>query len=101
MISEAKQSAIMVTVISTFRTLVPIDTGNLRYNAVKYRYMGNGKWQIEVDEAIAPYMPYTNEPWTSPRWGGKKNPNEHWFDDACDLIAMMLSQELHGELKRG
>ena len=43
-------------------------------------YCGNEK---------AYYMPYTNERWISPRWKGKANPNEHWWDEAiydvCDV----------------
>lgn len=59
----------------------PIDTGNLRYNGIRYEFIDNETCRIYVDEEIAPYMPFTNEPWISPKWNGKQNPNEHWFDD--------------------
>jgi len=100
MISHNEQVALMQTVISIFKSVVPIRTGNLRYNAVKLEDKGNGVWEISIDEKIAPYMPYTNEPWVSPKFNGKKNPNEHWFDDAAGLIAILISQELNGNLSK-
>ena len=100
MISYEEQCIVMQNVMTVFKSVVPIRTGNLKNNAVKCEYKGDGKWQITSDESVAPYMPYTNEPWVSPKFHGKKNPNEHWFDDAAGLIALLLSQELHGTLRR-
>lgn len=100
MISYSKQCMVMQNVMTVFKSVVPIRTGNLKNNAVKCEHKGDGKWQITIDESVAPYMPYTNEPWVSPKWNGKKNPNEHWFDDAAGLIALLLSQELQGMLRR-
>lgn len=100
MISYSKQCMVMQNVMTVFKSVVPIRTGNLKNNSVKCEYKGDGKWQITIDESVAPYMPYTNEPWVSPKWNGKKNPNEHWFDDAAGLIALLLSQELQGTLRR-
>ena len=85
---------------NTFRTLVPIDTGNMRYNATQLRSVGYGVYEIVVDKNIAPYVPFTNEPWTSPKWGGKKNPNEGWFDSAADLIANIIAAQLGGRLEK-
>ena len=33
---------------------------------------------------VAPYAVYTNEPWISDRWHGKKNPNEGWLDRSIE-----------------
>lgn len=85
--------------VRKLRNLTPIDTGNLRYNAIKIEFPKSDECHIYVDEAIAPYMPYTNEPWISPKWHGKKNPNEHWFDDSAKFIAEVLAQEMKGEFK--
>ena len=30
-------------------------------------------------EWSTPYVPYTVEKWISPRWRGRKNPNEQWI----------------------
>lgn len=67
-----------------FSTCTPIDTGNLRYNAVRMRYLGPKECRIYVDTNIAPYMVYTNEPWIADRWKGAKNPNEGWFKKAVE-----------------
>lgn len=100
MIDYTRQLAIMQNVMTAFKSVVPVDTGNLKNNAVKLNYKGDGVWVIEIDQSVAPYMPYTNEPWVSPKWNGRQNPNEHWFDDACDMIAILLSQELQGTLSK-
>ena len=60
----------------------PIDTGNMRYNALKIEFLDGGNTcHIYIDEDIAPYVFYTNEPWVSPKWDGKENPNENWWQD--------------------
>lgn len=67
----------------------PKDTGNLRYNAIRLTYDAEGA-TIEVDQSIAPYMPYTNEPWVSPKWHGRQNPNQYWFDSAFESLLHTL-----------
>lgn len=68
----------------------PIDTGNLRYNAIKYKVQGN-KIIIYVDEKIAPYMVYTNEVWIN-RKG--KNPNEAWWNKTVETIIQKMADYL-------
>lgn len=75
----------------------PIDTGNLRYNAIRLTREGDD-YVIYVDTEIAPYMPYTNEPWVSDYWGGKKNPNEKWFDKVAELVAKKIASALGGKI---
>ena len=75
-------------------------TGNLKYNAIKLDYLGNGVYRLWVDESIAPYMPYTNEPWESPMWKGAKNPNEKWFENAQEVITQKIAKSLKGEYKK-
>ena len=82
------------------RSLAPKDTGNLAYNGVRLVFISKKEAILYVDESIAPYMPYTNEPWLSTRWNGKRNPNEGWFDRAADSIAQMLSDLVKGDVKR-
>lgn len=75
--------------------------GNLRYNATRDFSRGKTKYVIYIDDKkIAPYMPYTNEKWVSPRWNGKKNPNEKWFDNAYGAVVEYCKQELHGTVKK-
>ena len=64
-------------------------TGNLRNNATQKKWrgwFGKKQFEIGVQTKIAPYVFYTNEEWKSPKWKGKQNPNEGWFQDAFDAI---------------
>lgn len=85
--------------VRELRRLAPKDTGNLAYNAIRYEWVDPDTFRIYVDPDIAPYMPYTTEPWISPRWNGKKNPNEGWFQRAADYIAHMVASYAKGELE--
>lgn len=101
MIGPVKQAMIMYGALHYLKTLVPKRTGNMRYNATRIENLGGGKWRLYIDENIAPYVPYTNEPWISPRWNGKQNPNEGWFDRAAQLVANYIATRLQGRLKKG
>lgn len=79
---------------------VPIDTGNMRYNSLKMVFSADGKeCHIYIDEAIAPYVFYTNEPWTSAKWNGKKNPNEGWWDKCAAVIDNRIQTRLKNVLE--
>lgn len=81
-------------------SLAPIRTGNLAYNALGYVWLDGGtRFRMYVDEKIAPYMVYTNEVWTSPKWNGKKNPNEGWWEEACRFLAYWIAYRLNGNVK--
>ena len=88
--------------VRILRERSPIDTGNLRFNAIQYAFE-NGEMQqavIFVEEDIVPYMPYTNEPWISPKWNGKKNPNEKWFNEAVEYAIKTLSAKYNGVFRK-
>lgn len=68
-------------IVKNLKPTSPIDTGNLRYDGIRYEFVDATTFRIYVDEKIAPYMPYTNEPWISPKWNGKQNPNEGWWEN--------------------
>lgn len=87
--------AIISSGVAILRVIAPIDTGNLRYNAIKMKSLGEGKWKIYIDEKVAPYMVYTNEPWKK-----GKNPHEYWFDDAARFLAWYINGRLNGTIKR-
>lgn len=86
---------------STFRPMIPLDTGNMQNNATKLEQIGPNTYRIRVDSGIAPYAVYTNEPWNSPKWNGKKNPNEKWFETAAERFANELAMALNGQIKTG
>ncbi len=73
----------------------PKDTWNLATNALKLETTATG-WVIFIDLAIAPYMPYTEEPWIN-RAG--KNPNEGWFEKVVKEIVNYLARVLGGTVE--
>ena len=95
------------------RDNAPVKTGNLKNNAIKLEMIDANTAKLYVDETIAPYMPYTNEPWDRKiiRMGNFKpgqtverlrtwtNPNEGWFDRAVQQIAEHIAQSTHGDLR--
>jgi hypothetical protein len=107
MISQAEQQAIIAECEALIRAKAPNpvtraqrkSTGNLASNAVQSENESPGVWVLYVDESIAPYMPYTNEPWLSERWHGKKNPNEGWFDRLAKEVMELIATRLGGRIE--
>lgn len=88
-----------IDILDILKISAPKDTGNLAFNSIKMEAYED-RIIIYVDLAIAPYMPYTNEPWLSARWHGKKNPNENWFDNVVkDRIVPYIVEKTGGILK--
>lgn len=98
-VSQAKFQRACLRACQQLRGLAPRDTGNLALNAIKIEFPSPDVCVIYVDEDIAPYMPFTTRPWVAPRWHGKKNPNEGWWQAAGELIFEQLAQQLGGELR--
>lgn len=103
--TRAEFEELCMRAVEIVKARSPIDTGNLRYNAIKHEWIDEETFRIYVDgepkdKGVAPYMPYTNEPWLSPKWNGKKNPNEGWFDDAAQQVADFIAKELDGEIEK-
>lgn len=94
--TRAEFQRICLAVVDKVKSKSPIDTGNLRWNAIRFEYVDERTFKIYVDQGIAPYMPYTNEPWIAERWEGKKNPNEAWWQRTIEEITKELTAELNG-----
>ncbi len=99
---ERKEARKILTKISNYVTkrlkeLSPIHTGNLRYNAILKSRVSADKVVIYVSIEQAPYMPYTNEPWIAERWKNKKNPNEHWWNNAVEQIMKEVQEKFGGK----
>lgn len=94
-LKEARKIATKISnyIIKRIKDFAPVDTGNLKFNAIVKVKESNNKIVIYVDKKIAPYMPYTNEPWISDKWNGKKNPNEAWWNDAFDTIIKEVQEK--------
>lgn len=82
------------------RQKAPFDTGNLSSNSLRMIFEDENTCRIYIDENIAPYMPYTNEPWVSQWWRGKQNPNLYWFDQAANDVMRILVLVANGDLSR-
>ena len=96
------------------RRLAPKDTGNLAYNAIQMKMNSANECEISVSGnsikslndgsyikfGIAPYMPFTNEKWISPKWNGRKNPNEGWFEKAVQNACEMIAKKYEGVVKK-
>lgn len=80
-------------IITSFN--VPVRTGALR-DSFKYDNTPDG---FEITTSIN-YMPYTNEPWVSPRWNGRQNPNLYWFQENAEFIAKAMARHLGGRYVR-
>ena len=82
------------------RLIAPRKTGNLAFNAIKVEWHGDREAEIYVDgdgkDGIAPYMPFTNEPWVAEKWNGAQNPNEGWWQEAIAEIIEELNAEFGG-----
>lgn len=86
--------------VKELRKEAPYDKGNLSKNAIKFTFKGN-EAEIYVDLDVAFYMIYTNEPWISPRWNGKKNPNEAWWNKKVVYILEKLAKKHRGRVENG
>lgn len=75
-------------------------TGNMAYNALQSRFktLKTGfKAEIYINDKIAPYVYYTNEPWKSPKWKGHKNPNQGWVENGVNQIVNFIVKEVNGQ----
>ena len=75
----------------------PKDTTNLS-RSINIQYVEEGKARIVIGHEDADYAIYTNEPWTSDKWGGKKNPNEGWIEETIAQATPMIQQIMSGEM---
>ena len=71
---------------------VPYRSGDLKNS---FQFTGSEK-AIEIKTNLY-YMPYTNEPWISPRWKGRQNPNEKWFEESAEFMAKIIARHLGGK----
>ena len=74
---------------------VPFRTGALE-DSFEYEPTNKG---FEVTTNIY-YMPFTNEPWVSPRWRGRENPNLYWFNRSAEYFAQYMARHLGGRYVR-
>lgn len=78
----------------------PHRTGNLRDHGIELVQTGINEYTISIGAPNAPYAVYTNEVWVAPSWHGKKNPNEHWIDNAVEDVVDMICDITGGKLAK-
>lgn len=112
MINKSIFDRVFLEAVEELKKRTPYRTGNLR-DSIRYRWVAENKFVIYIEvgdteafvkgqkfiKGIAPYTPFTNEMWISPRWNGKKNPNENWWNDAVEFIIGYIARKFKGVLK--
>lgn len=115
MINKTQFDRVFLQAVNELRKLAPKDTGNLAYNSIKYRWINDHQFEIYVDvgntsafvlgekfdKGVAPYMPFTNEEWISPKWNGKQNPNQDWWNKAIEYIIGFIAKRFGSAVYRG
>lgn len=96
--TRSEWELLFIDAINSLRqqTFVPYDTGNLKFNAIKGIWVGENQYRIYIDETVAPYVFFTNEPWVE-RKG--TNPNENWVEKMVDYIAQYIAQRTGGKIQ--
>lgn len=112
MIDKRLFDRVFLEAVDQLRKVAPIDTGNLR-DSIKYQWISDHEFEIYVNvgdtnafvenqyymKGEAPYMPFVNEEWISPKWKGAKNPNQDWWNRAIEMVIQFIAKRLGGELK--
>ena len=76
------------------RNQAPHRSGDLK-ESMEAKDIPNG---VEITVGIY-YFPYTELEWISPRWRGRRNPNERWFALGTGYLAKYLAQRLGGRVE--
>lgn len=76
------------------QVFVPYDTGNLKFNAIKGIWISETQYRIYIDENVAPYVFFTQEPWKK-----GQNPNQGWVEKAHQYLANYIARRLKGKVK--
>lgn len=112
MINKSTFDKVFLAAVEQLKKFAPKRTGNLA-SSIKYRWISENQFEIYIDvgdtdafvrgakfdKGLAPYTPFTNEMWISPRWNGKKNPNENWWNYAVEYVIDYIARCLGGELE--
>ena len=111
--TAAKFNKICNDACAFIKSMSPYDTGNLRRNAIRIEFENVDTCRIYVDEGIAPYMIFTNEPWEHKviKMGNFRpgevverlrtwdNPNEAWWNKAVEAALQLIAKKAGGILK--
>ena len=85
--------------VMALKSVCPYRTGNLERNGIRVK-IDNGSMCVEIghdtSKVLGEYAVYTNEPWISPKWGGKQNPNQGWIERGIEKALPLIRQVYAG-----
>ena len=85
--------------VMALKSVCPYRTGNLERNGIRIK-ISNGSMCVEIghdtSKVLGEYAVYTNEPWISPKWGGKQNPNQGWIERGIEKALPLIRQVYSG-----
>ena len=85
--------------VMALKSVCPYRTGNLERNGIRGK-IDNGTMCVEIghdtSKVLGEYAVYTNEPWISPKWGGKQNPNQGWIERGIEKALPLIRQVYSG-----
>ena len=85
--------------VMALKSVCPYRTGNLERNGIRVQ-IDNGTMCVvvghETSKLLGEYAVYTNEPWISPKWGGKQNPNQGWIERGIEKALPLIRQVYSG-----
>ena len=85
--------------VMALKSVCPYRTGNLERNGIRVN-IDNGSMCVEIghetSKLLGEYAVYTNEPWISPKWGGKQNPNQGWIERGIEKALPLIRQVYSG-----
>lgn len=85
--------------LMALKSVCPYRTGNLERNGIRVK-IENGSMCVEIghdtSKVLGEYAVYTNEPWISPKWGGKQNPNQGWIERGIEKALPLIRQVYSG-----
>ena len=85
--------------VMALKSVCPYSTGNLERNGIRVK-IDHGTMCVvvghETSKLLGEYAVYTNEPWISPKWGGKQNPNQGWIERGIEKALPLIKQVYQG-----
>ena len=85
--------------VMALKSVCPYRMGNLERNGIRVK-IDNGTMCVvvghETSKLLGEYAVYTNEPWISPKWGGKQNPNQGWIERGIEKALPLIKQVYQG-----
>ena len=93
---EDKAYKVATLLCTALKAACPFRSGNLA-STIHVAQDPDGLYVVIGNENID-YAAATNEPWISPKWNGKKNPNEGWVENTIKKYENNIKAIFQGEM---